>query len=56
VSGIVEEAVAQRITDDESPSRLRALAAAVVVGVAAAALTYRLLRSEPENEPDAEPE
>jgi len=50
VSGVVEEAVAERIAGD-GPSRLRAVIAAVVVGVGAAILTYRLLRaaaSDPE--------
>jgi hypothetical protein len=56
VSGIVEEAVAQRVAEDESPGRLRAVAAAVVVGVGAAVLTYRLLRSESGSAPDSEPE
>ena len=54
MSGIVEEAVAQRVSEDESPSRTRAAAAAVVVGFGAAVLTYRLLRggSEPEPQPE----
>ena len=56
VSGIVEEAVAQRVAEDESPGRLRAIAAAAVVGVGAAMLTYRLLRSESDAEPDSESE
>ena len=53
MSGIVKEAVADRITGDQ-PNRLRALGAAIVVGVGAALLTYRLLRSddgEDEDEP-----
>jgi hypothetical protein len=45
VSGIVEEAVVERLEGDE-PGRLRALAAAIVVGVGAALLTYRLLRAD----------
>lgn len=45
MSGIVEEAVAQRLQGDE-PGRLRALGAAIVVGVGAALLTYRLLRAD----------
>ena len=54
MSGIVEEAVADRIKGDE-PGRLRALGAAIVVGVGAALLTYRLLRSNGA-EDDAEPD
>jgi hypothetical protein len=55
VSGIVEEAVADRIKGDE-PGRLRALGAAIVVGVGAALLTYRLLRSDDaEDEDEDEP-
>ena len=49
MSGFVEDAVAERITGDR-PSQLRAVAVAVVVGVGAALLTYRLLCSEPEGE------
>jgi len=56
VSGIVEEAVEQRLGEGESPSALRALAAATVVGVGAAVITYRLLRSGSEDQPDDEPE
>lgn len=40
----VRTAVAERVVGD-GPGRTRALAAAVVTGVAAAAATYRLLRS-----------
>jgi hypothetical protein len=40
-------AVAERVTG-EGPGRARALAAAVVAGVATAAATYRLLRSNTE--------
>ena len=39
VSGIVEEAIEQRLDEDDSPGRLRALAAATVVGHGAAVLT-----------------
>jgi hypothetical protein len=45
VSGIVKEAVAERLKGEE-PGRLRALAAAIVVGVGGALLTYRLLRAD----------
>jgi hypothetical protein len=44
VSDFVEEAVSQRL-DGEDPSRLRALGAAIIIGVAAGVLAYRLLRS-----------
>jgi hypothetical protein len=43
VSDFVEEAVSQRLEDDEA-SRLRALGAAIIIGFAAAVLSYRLLR------------
>jgi hypothetical protein len=45
MSDLVGEAVKQRVEGDE-PSRLRALAAAIVIGVGAALLAYRLLRSD----------
>jgi hypothetical protein len=41
----VSDAVAQRLEGDE-PSRLRALGAAIIIGVGAATLAYRLLRSD----------
>jgi hypothetical protein len=44
VSSFVEEAVAQRIEDDEA-SRLRALGAAIIIGVGAGVAAYRLLRN-----------
>ena len=46
--GVVKDAAAERI-EGERPGRLRALAAAAIAGVAAAVITYKLLRSEPEN-------
>ena len=52
MSGIVEDAVAERLEEDEA-GRLRALGAAIVVGVGAAVLTYRLLRGG-DSEPDEE--
>ena len=45
MSDLVKSAVADRVAGD-SPGRLRSLVAAAAVGVACAALTYRLLRSE----------
>jgi hypothetical protein len=44
MSDFVGEAVSERVAGDE-PSRLRALGAAIIIGVGAAALAYRLLRS-----------
>jgi hypothetical protein len=43
MSDFVGEAVADRLEGDGA-SRLRALAAAIVIGVGAAVLAYRLLR------------
>jgi hypothetical protein len=43
----VGTAVSERVTG-EGPGRIRALAAAVVAGVATAAATYRLLRGSDE--------
>lgn len=43
MSDFVGEAVTQRLEGDE-PSRLRALGAAIIIGVGAAAVAYRLLR------------
>lgn len=45
MSDFVGEAVAQRLQGDE-PARLRALGAAIIIGVGAAALAYRMLRSK----------
>jgi hypothetical protein len=47
MSGVVEDAVAERIFRDAAVSRTKAVVAAVVVGAAAAAATYRALRSQP---------
>jgi hypothetical protein len=44
MSSFVGEAVEQRLKGDE-PSRLRALGAAIIIGVGAAVVAYRLLRS-----------
>jgi hypothetical protein len=44
MSDFVQETVARRIEGDEQ-SRLRALGAAIMIGVAAGVLAYRLLRS-----------
>ena len=44
MSDFVGEAVADRLQGDE-PSRLRALGAAIIIGVAAGVLAYRLLRN-----------
>jgi hypothetical protein len=52
VSDFVGEAVSQRLEEDEA-SRLRALGAAIIIGVGAAVLAYRLLRGGPDA-PDAE--
>jgi hypothetical protein len=43
MSGILKSAVADRVRGKQ-PSRLRAAAAAVAAGVAAAAITYGVLR------------
>jgi hypothetical protein len=43
MTDFVGEAVAQRLEEDEA-SRLRALGGAIIIGVGAAALAYRLLR------------
>jgi hypothetical protein len=45
MSNFVEETVAQRVQGDD-PSRVRALGAAIIIGVAAAVLAYRLLRGQ----------
>ena len=45
MSDFVADAVTQRIEGDDDPSRLRALGAAIIIGVGAAVLAYRLLRS-----------
>jgi hypothetical protein len=44
VSDFVGEAVSQRVEGDEA-SRLRALGAAIIIGVGAAVIAYRLLRN-----------
>jgi hypothetical protein len=44
MSDFVGEAVADRLKGDE-PSRLRALGAAILIGIAAGVLAYKLLRS-----------
>jgi hypothetical protein len=44
MSDFVSDAVADRVQGDE-PSRLRALVAAIIIGVGAAVLAYRLLRN-----------
>jgi hypothetical protein len=44
MSGVLKGALAKRISGDK-PSPLQAAAAALVAGAAAAALTYRLMRS-----------
>ena len=44
MSDLVGEAVVQRLQGDE-PSRLRSLGAAIIIGVGAGILAYRLLRS-----------
>ena len=41
---VVGEAVVQRLQGDE-PSRLRSLGAAIIIGIGAAIVAYRLLRS-----------
>lgn len=46
MSDFLKRVTAERIGGDR-PSPPRALGAALVVGVAAAAMTYRLLRHEP---------
>ena len=45
MTGVVQEAISERL-EGERPNRLRALGAAIVVGIGAALLTYRLLRND----------
>ena len=47
MTSFAAETAAQRVSG-ERPSALRAFAVACVAGFAAGALTYRLLRSQPE--------
>ena len=47
MSGVVKDAVGQRVFRDGAVSRTKALIAAVVVGFAVAVATYKLLRSAP---------
>ena len=44
MSGVLKSAIAKRVSGDK-PSVFQATLAAAVAGVAAAALTYRLMRS-----------
>ena len=46
---VAKEAVAQRL-EGERPGRLRAVIAAIAIGVAVAVIAYRLLRSRPADE------
>jgi hypothetical protein len=54
MSDFVTETVSQRIDEDDEPSRLRALGAAILIGFAAGLLAYRLLRSGSGDESDGE--
>ena len=45
MSGVVEEAVKER-AEGKRPGRLRSLLAAFVIGAAAGAMAYHLLRDE----------
>jgi hypothetical protein len=47
VSGVVQDAVGQRIFRESAVSRPKAALAAVIVGFAAAVATYKALRSVP---------
>jgi hypothetical protein len=47
MSGIVEDAVSQRVFRDGAVSRTKATLAAVVIGFAAATAAYKALRSVP---------
>ena len=47
MSGVVGDAVNQRVFRDGAVSRTKALIAAIAVGFAAAVATYKLLRSAP---------
>jgi hypothetical protein len=47
--GVVEEAVSERVKGGR-PGRLRAVLAAIALGVMVAVLAYRLLRSTSESE------
>jgi hypothetical protein len=44
MSDFVKETVSQRLDEEDEPSRVRALVAAIVIGFGAALLAYRLLR------------
>lgn len=55
MSNVVMDAAAERLSGDR-PGRWRAIVAAIVAGVAVAALVYRLLRSDPDPEPEPDPE
>jgi hypothetical protein len=45
VSGVIENAVAERV-EGERPGRLRSVIAAAAIGVTCAALAYKLLRHD----------
>ena len=47
MSGVVGDAVHERVFRESAVSRPKALIAAVVVGATAAVATYKLLRSRP---------
>jgi hypothetical protein len=51
MTDFVGDAVQDRIAGD-TPSRVRSVGAAIVIGFGAALLAYRLLRGEPRAEPD----
>jgi len=51
MSDLVAESVAERVKG-KRPGRFRALAAAVVAGVAAVWFMYKFLRSEPDDSAD----
>jgi hypothetical protein len=53
LSSAVADAVSERVQGGR-PGRWKAIVAAVVAGIAVAVLTYRLLRSEPDEDGEAE--
>ena len=51
MTDFVGDAVGDRLVGD-TPSRVRSIGAAIIIGFGAALLAYRLLRSDPSDESD----
>lgn len=49
MSDFVGETLSQRLDEEDDPSRLRAVGAAIVIGFAAGLLAYKLLRGGSDN-------